>query len=222
MSAHLTPALRSSLQMGQVMANLAQRLDAQHLDDAIDVFCDAFDGYPVMRFVVGPGGDIDTRMRRLTAFFVRRRFLRGGPLFGVFNDGRLVGAAILTVPDEPPPPAQLAALERDVWSELGDDARQRYEEYAGTTKPFVTTARHHHLNMIGVRAADAGRGFARPLLDTVRRLAMVDPDSAGVSLTTESEKNVALYEHFGYDVVGRARVTPELETWGMFLTMRGR
>ena len=30
------------------------------------------------------------------------------------------------------------------------------------------------------------------------------------------------YEHFGCEVVGHVRVTPELETWGLFLTTRGR
>ncbi len=119
------------------------------------------------------------------------------------------------------PPA-VAELERDAWGALGDDARERYDTYASSTKAFATTARHHHLNMIGVRGSHAGRGFARPLLDAVRLLAAGDPESAGVSLTTELPQNVRLYEHFGYEVVGHARVTPELETWGLFLTTRGR
>ncbi len=79
----------------------AERLGAERLSEAIDVFCDAFGAYPVMRYVVGSHGDVDARMRRLTTLFVTRRFMRGGPLFGVANDGHLVGAAILTLPDEP-------------------------------------------------------------------------------------------------------------------------
>jgi GNAT superfamily N-acetyltransferase len=204
------------------MTSLAQPLFSDHVEEAIDVFSEAFRGYPVMSFVAGPGGDTDARTRQLTAFFVRRRFLRGGPLFGVFSDGQLVGAAIVTLPDEPNASPAVSVLELDTWRALGEDARDRYESYARTTKPFGTTARHHHLNMIGVHPSHAGCGFARPLMDAVRRLAIADPDSAGVSLTTEVEKNVALYEHFGYDVVGHANVTPDLETWGMFLSMRGR
>ena len=204
------------------MPGIIERLAADRLDEAIDVFCDAFSAYPVMRYVVGPAGDVDARMRRLTTFFVTRRFMRGGPLFGVSSDGRLAGAAILTLPDEPGPPAALAELERDIWGKLGDDARERYDTYAQSTKAFTTPARHHHLNMIGIRANHAGRGHARPLLEVVRLLAADDQESAGVSLTTESPKNVQLYEHFGYEVIGHARVTPELETWGLFLTTRGR
>ena len=38
----------------------------------------------------------------------------------------------------------------------------------------------------------------------------------GVTLTTEDPSNVPLYEHFGYQVVGHARVAPGLESWGFF------
>ena len=210
------------------MVDPALRLDGSRLEEAVDVFCDAFSAYPVMRFVAL--GDLRSeldasahaRMRRLTRLFVTRRFMRGGPLFGVFDGGQLVGAAILTLPDEPAPPAALVHLEQDAWNDLGEAARARYDTYAGTTRAFAIATRHHHLNMIGVRAGYAGRGFARPLLDSVRRLAAADPDSEGISLTTELPQNVRLYEHFGYEVIGHARVSPDLETWGLFLKTSAR
>jgi ribosomal protein S18 acetylase RimI-like enzyme len=74
--------------------------------------------------------------------------------------------------------------------------------------------------MIGVRRAYAGTGLGRRLLESVRRLSEEDPQSAGVSLTTENPRNVELYRHFGYEVVGHASVGPGLETWGMFLPIR--
>lgn len=211
------------------MPDSVLQLAAERLEEAIDVFCDAFRDYPVMRYVaLGDArapldAGAEARMRRLTRFFVTRRFARGGPLFGVAAEGALVGAAILTLPDEPGPPPELAAIERDAWRDLGDAARGRYDTYAQSTKPFFATKpRHHHLNMIGVRGSHAGLGFGRPLLEAVRRLALDDPASAGVSLTTERPANVALYEHFGYEVIGHARVTDHLETWGMFLSTRTR
>jgi GNAT superfamily N-acetyltransferase len=208
------------------MPEAARPLASDWLDQAIDVFSDAFRDYPVMRYVAlgdalgEPDGDADGRMRRLTRFFVTRRFARGGPLFGVFADGTLVGTAILTLPDEPPAPPEVAVIERDAWRDLGDAARLRYDTYAQATKAFAIAAHHHHLNMIGIRASHAGRGLARPLLEAVRRLAADDPVSAGVSLTTERPANVKLYEHFGYEVLGHRHVTPDLDTWGMFLRTR--
>jgi hypothetical protein len=50
----------------------------------------------------------------------------------------------------------------------------------------------------------------------VHDLAQADSQSAGVTLTTESPQNVALYRHFGYRVLGHARVSDELETWTFF------
>ena len=38
----------------------------------------------------------------------------------------------------------------------------------------------------------------------------------GVTLTTEDQANVSLYEHLGYEVVGQETVAPELRTWGFF------
>jgi hypothetical protein len=55
----------------------------------------------------------------------------------------------------------------------------------------------------------------------VHAAASDDPQSAGVSLTTERAENLKFYERFGYTVVGHARVDPELETWGLFRGERG-
>jgi GNAT superfamily N-acetyltransferase len=182
------------------------------------VLCDAFRDYPVMQFVIGPGqDDYDDRLRRLVGFFVRRRLGGGAPLLGVSRDGGLVAAAALTVPAESPPSADLVEMRVALWRALGDDARERYDRYGRAAGQFESDAPHHHLNMIGVRRAHAGRGCARTLLDAVAQLVREDPASTGVSLTTEVAGNVAFYEHFGFRQVGHVRIAPDLESWGLFL-----
>jgi len=81
---------------------------------------------------------------------------------------------------------------------------------------FAARPPHHHLNMIGVRRAQLHRGLARTLLEAIHAAAGADPESTGVSLTTERADNLKFYERFGYSVAGHARVDPELETWGLF------
>jgi hypothetical protein len=187
-------------------------LPPERREDVIDVLADAFDDYPLMHWVVGPGGDV----RRLIAFFVSRRVMRGGPLLGVFDGNRLVGAAAITLPAEPAPPPGITALDVDVWRDLGEPARERYQSYAETTSPFFAgLGRHHHLNMIGIRHSHKGRGLARPLLEAVRQMSDADPDSTGVSLTTELHRNVKLYEHFGYSVIAQKPVSDNVQTWGL-------
>lgn len=142
-------------------------------------------------------------------------------MFGVFDADRLVGAAILTLPVEPEPPSGITALADAAWRDLGEAARGRYQVYADTTSPFFSgVGPHHHLNMIGIRASHAGRGLARPLLEAVHEMAHADPQSAGVSLTTELARNVTLYEHFGYGVIAHTEVGHALETWGLFKPVR--
>ena len=186
---------------------------------------DAFQGYPVMRYVVGDDGDVAARERRLVGLFVRRRIARGGPAFGLVDRENSTGkslaaAAILTLPHEPDPPPDVAAMAVETWLELGEEARRRYDAYARAASLFDALAPHHHLNMIGVRPSHKGQGLARPLIEAVLRLAHDDPGSSGVSLTTENPRNVELYRHFGFAVVAEADVTPALHTWGMFHQIR--
>ena len=185
-------------------------------DEVIDVFADAFHDYSLMQWVVGPEGDVAGRVRRLIAFFVSRRVMRGGPMLGVVEGNHLVGAAALTLPSEPAPPPGITTLDVDVWRDLGEPARMRYQAYSDTTSPFFrSVGPHHHLNMIGIRRSYKGTGLARPMLDAVHLMSDADPHSTGVSLTTERSRNVKLYEHFGYSVIAHKRVSDEVETWGL-------
>jgi len=192
-------------------------LDETSTAPAIVVLEDAFRAYPVMRFVLGSEGDYGARLHSLVGLFVKRRFARGGPVLGVRDEaGELVGVATMTLPDEHEEPAAFADWREKLWIELGEDARHRYEAFVAAAKTYEPTEPHHHLNMIGVRGAHQGHGYARALLAAVHEVAAGDPGSSGVSLTTEHPPNVTLYEHFGYRVHGHARVSDELETWAMF------
>lgn len=174
-----------------------------------------------MHWVVGPGRDAAGRVRRLIAFFVSRRVMRGGPLLGVVDGNQLVGAAALTLPAEPAPPPGITALDIEVWRDLGQPARERYQSYAETTAPFFTRlGRHYHLNMIGIRNSHKGRGLARPIIAAVHQMSDADAESTGVSLTTERDRNVKLYEHFGYGVIAQKQVSDDVQTWGLFRRRR--
>jgi GNAT superfamily N-acetyltransferase len=195
----------------------------ERLPDVVDVYAEAFAGYPVMRYTVGQEGDVAARERRLIELFVTRRARRGGPAYAVTGpDGRLAGAVLLTLPEEPPAPPDVADIAAAAWHDLGEAARLRYEAYANAAGRLLPAEPHHHLNMIGVRPSQKGTGLGRRLLEFVRSVAEADPGSRGVSLSTENPRNVELYRHFGYEVIGQATVdlpdsSAGYETWGMFL-----
>ena len=133
------------------------RITLETAPDAIAVLCDAFHDYPAMRFVLGPVGDYDARLRTLVGLFVMARLARRAPLLGVRGKkGELLGVATLTVPNEPAPPASFANWREQLWKELGEDARGRYEVFSRATRPFESRDPVHHLNMIGVGRGQQG------------------------------------------------------------------
>ncbi len=184
----------------------------------VDVLCDAFHAYPVMRFILGPADPtFHQRLPVLVGLFVRARVLRSDPILGVRDAaGRLLGVATLTAPGERAMPPAFADHREQVWRTLGAAERARYEAFAAASDLHRAGEPHYYLNMLGVRGAFAGQGVGRELLDAVHARSAADPHSAGVALSTEDPANVPLYEHVGYRVLGQARVAPELATWSFW------
>jgi GNAT superfamily N-acetyltransferase len=190
-------------------------------DDAVaqvvDVLCEAFRGYPVMRFVLGPDRpDYDAALKTLIGFFVAARVFRQEYLLGVREGGQLAAAAIVSRSAGPPPPPDFLEVRSRVWSQLGEEAQRRYEAFGAACAPFQIGVPHLHLNMIGIRRDEQGRGLGRLLLERIHELSRTAAESHGVTLNTEVETNVPLYEHFGYREIGRETVTPGLTTWGFY------
>jgi ribosomal protein S18 acetylase RimI-like enzyme len=170
-----------------------------------------------MKYVLGadsPG--YRQRLATLIGFFVTARLLREEPILGVFTASELCGAGLVSIPGATQPPGALDAVREEVWATLGADARARYDAFSRACQPLTVDVPHLHLNMLGIRPEYQGRGLGRELLAGVHALSRERADSEGVTLTTEDPNNVALYQHFGYRVVGHVRITPELESWGLF------
>ena len=202
----------------------ARRVDAADVSRVLDVLCDSFFDYPVMRFVLGERDDYSAQLRTLVEFFTMARVLRNEVILGVpaqsnTGDGSgtdYLGVALVSYPGRSEPPPELAELAAATWARVGADSRRRYDQFSEACAPIGVDEPHIHLNMIGTRRSAQGTGVGRRLLEAVHRLSADDPSSRGVSLSTESEANVPLYEHFGYAVIGRATVAPELTTWGFY------
>ena len=192
-------------------------LGEKDVSEVVDVLCEAFADYPVMRFVLGPRrARYSEHLERLIHFFVMARVHRQEFLLGVADRGTLQGAALVSRPAGSESPPELSVLREDLWGELGSSARARYEAFGAALARVSVAAPHIHLNMIGVRSAAHGKGHGRRLLEHVHALSHEDPASSGVTLNTEDEANVPLYERFGYELVGQVEVAPGLTSWGFF------
>jgi ribosomal protein S18 acetylase RimI-like enzyme len=179
------------------------------------VLCDAFHDYPVMRYVVGSQGTAyDEHLKAMIGYFVQARFIHGDPVLAAADAGELVAVATLAAPGAPDEPPPILSLRERLWNELGEEAHRRYGSLCDIWDRFHVTEPHYHVHMIGVSRSHQGRGYARILLDHVHALSSRHPHSVGVSLTTEDPRNVPLYEHLGYRVLGRESLGKVLEVWG--------
>lgn len=193
------------------------RLEERDLPQVVEVLADSFFDYPVMRFILDQAApDYSGRLRTLVGFFARSRVLRGEILLGAGTRADLDGSALVSFPGGPSSPHELGGLREQLWSELGPEARGRYETCAAAWSQFDVDVPHVHLNMVGVRRRAAGRGLGRLLIEHVHSISRQTPDSRGVTLSTEEPTNVPLYEHLGYAIIGQADIAPGLRTWGFF------
>jgi GNAT superfamily N-acetyltransferase len=184
-------------------------------DDAVRVLCEAFVDYPVMRYVLDDRDDYAARLRTLIGFFHGARVLRDDAILGISDGDELVAVALCSLPDRVEPP-ELDLLRDRTWAALGADARARYDDCVRAWESTGVDEPNIHVNMLAVVPDRQGRGLARVLLERVHAMSRERADSRGVTLSTESERNVALYRHLEYRVVGQATIAPGLETWDFF------
>ena len=184
-------------------------------DEVVHVLCEAFADYPVMRYVLGDRAPYRERLRTLIGFFHGARVLRDDAILGVSDGEELVAVALCSLPDRVAPP-ELDVLREQTWAALGADARERYGDCVRAWESTGVDEPNIHVNMVAVLPGHQGRGLARVLLERVHAMSREREDSRGVTLTTESERNVALYQHMGYRIVGRATIAVGVETWDFF------
>jgi GNAT superfamily N-acetyltransferase len=179
------------------------------------VLCESFYDYPVMRYVLGHSVDYDRRLEQLIGLFVAARTMRDDVMLGVSAGEELIAVATTSDPAAPPHP-DFAALKDVVWRSLGAAALERYQRCVAAWESMAVAVPQLHVNMIGVRTPQRGTGLARRLLAEVHALSERTAGSRGVSLTTEDPRNVQFYERQGYEVIGNARITDDLQAWSFF------
>jgi GNAT superfamily N-acetyltransferase len=93
--------------------------------------------------------------------------------------------------------------------------RQRtFAECAAAVRVRCVPGQHWYLQLLGVDPAYQGQGYSSALLKPM--LARADKEGVPCFLETQAEKNVALYEHFGFRVA-EVWVIPgsSIKSWAM-------
>ena len=187
------------------------------MGDIVEVLCDSFADYPVLKYVLKDAGtDFDSHLRLLILFFVEAPVFRNEWMIGIRIGSQLVATAVISKRDGMPAPATSTRIREGVWTELGESAYRRYSAFGAATDPFEVDWPHLHINMIGIRQSLQGSGYGRLLMEYAHHMSAADPHSGGITLTTENEDNISFYKRLGYEVVGSAVVSDDLTSWGFY------
>ena len=197
------------------------RLSRSHLDEAAKALALAFHEDPLINFILQrEGPEFDRTLWEFFRFTCQIRLDLEWPALAVADGGRIVGAALVSLPEDPTwPPSLQRAQERfrKAISPDADDRLERYSEISGRHRPKEP---HHYLGAIGGRPDTQGTGAGGALLNAVSQIASGDSASTGVGLDTENPRNVGLYEHFGYQIIARDKIDG-IDIWCMFRPKAG-
>jgi ribosomal protein S18 acetylase RimI-like enzyme len=174
---------------------------ARHADAAetAQALARAFYDDPVFGWIFPADG---SRHRRLQRFFVtelQHESLRHGAVEVARIDGRVAGAAVWFPPGTWSPGTESSALPgylRAFGRRLG--IVSQYESVAVRAHPREQP--HWYLAFIGVDPVRQGCGVGAALLRS--RLRRCDEEGSPAYLESSNIDNVALYQHFGFEVTG--------------------
>jgi len=197
-----------------------EKLTREKKNQAVETLVAAFYDYPVMRYLLKTTGtEYETQVHALIGFFCESRFAKEGHVMGVRNADEYVAIGLVDEAIQKPWPEKDAELARlkDI---IGESAFERLDLYERVSADAEPADPHYFLGMIGVLPEYHGKGYAREILDHAKILSISDRRSAGVCLSTENPKNIALYEHFGYRTIAEMQIE-DLHSWCMFLPTIG-
>jgi ribosomal protein S18 acetylase RimI-like enzyme len=197
----------------------------EHYPDAAGVLSRAFVDDPLINALAPEPREPVERARRLTGLFeVVLRFQRrdGQPVFGVFEGGRLIAAAVVEGTMHSSAGATVASGLFTV------PAMVRAVGWGGvrrSIKLLDTLTRNHpprphlYLNILGVEPSFQGRHCGIAILKHLSELVQGRSDLDGVYLETATEANVAYYTRNGFEVIGEFYPLG-VRMWRMFQARR--
>lgn len=193
-----------------------ETIDRSRKPEALDVLCEAFYDYPVMRVVLAESGaDYDHHLREMIDYFTENRFARGRPLYAIRQDGAMVAVAVCSGAESIPSPPELEEQGDRLDALLGETAVARLGAYDDLCLAGEPECPHHYLGMLGVTTPCRGKGLGRKLVEHLQEIVRSDPVSEGISLNTETAGNVPIYERLGFQIQAETK-DDYLHTWSMF------
>jgi ribosomal protein S18 acetylase RimI-like enzyme len=197
----------------------------EHYADAAGVLSCAFVDDPLINALAPEPREPGERARRLAGLFtVVLKLQRSGgqPVFGVFEAGRLIAAAVVEGTMHSSVGAAVAGglltLPTLVRAVGWGGVRRSIRLVDALTRNHPPRP-HLYLNILGVEPSFQGRHCGVAILNHLRELVETRSDLDGVYLETATEANVAYYTRNGYEVIGEFYPLG-VRMWRMFQARR--
>jgi len=193
--------------MESLARNPVSYLFAEHDPGAATALGRAFVDDPTLCALIPAIEDRAERVDRFIRFFtamLRLTRRSGHPVFGIIDNGRVAGAAIVEGSKQPTPVSTvmsgLVDLPRFVGA-LGFEGTLRAIRLMDTLARNHPDQPHLYLNFLGVDPGFQRQHYGIALLDHLRDSARIRTDVIGVYLETATPANVPYYERAGYEVL---------------------
>lgn len=188
----------------------------KYIRPAAATLAKAFQDYPVSAFFEP---DAARRKKRQPGVF--RMVLRSALVYGEVYAASpaMEGVAVWMLVDKRQKPRKRGLSIGKWFAGIFQDREQREKQqaffnYSHNVRDRIMPERYWYLQILGVDPAYQGKGYADRLLKPM--LARADREGLPVFLETQEEKNVALYEHFGFTVVEEGMIPGSgVKSWAM-------
>ena len=198
----------------------------EHYADAAGVLSRAFVDDPLINALAPQPREPVERARRLAGLFavvLKLQRGEGQPVFGVFEAGRLIAAAVVEGTMHSSPGATVASgllsLPTMVRAVGWGGVRRSIKLLDALTRNHPPQP-HLYLNILGVEPSFQGRHCGVAILNHLRELVETRSDLDGVYLETATEANVAYYTRNRFEVIGEFYPLG-VRLWRMFAKRKG-
>lgn len=205
--------MKTQISKPSIVSNISH-LNNTHIVEAAAVLREAFAEYPVTQYMFEGAADGPGRFGVMFEYLIQSRLVQNSPVLGCRIKGELVGVAVLSEPGEGYTTPELDAKWDHASEVMGDVAMERFNKYGDICDETIPSGPYHYLGILGVLPKCQGQGIGRQLLEVVLEEARSHPESCGVCLNTEVEKNLSFYKQSGFTVFKNTPVDT-IHTWGM-------
>ena len=192
------------------------KLEKKHIKPASLILARAFKDDPINAYAFPNPAERIKKMPYAYQFLLRYYFSYGGSFI---TSPRLEGVAVWIRSDNLGTSFWKMLVSGAIWPamKMGMEAGRKmqvFDQYMERKHSELVPVRHWYLFLLGVDPQHQGKGYASTLLRGM--LSRVDEEDLPCYLETEVERNVPIYEHFGFDVIDEFIVPDTMvKIWAM-------